>query len=78
MSSYRMSSYLFFSIYGDQRVSTKESNFFSYSRNTTRPIQLNLAQFSTECNWDYLYIFDGTSIYDPLLASLRLDKTKIF
>jgi len=34
------------------------------------PIKINLDYFRTECNWDHLYIFDGKSIYDPLVASL--------
>ncbi|XP_071506476.1 attractin-like protein 1 [Diadema antillarum] len=27
--------------------------------------------FGTECSWDYLYIYDGDSIYSPLVASLN-------
>ena len=31
---------------------------------TTKMIELRLANFSTECGWDHLYIFDGTSALD--------------
>lgn len=33
-------------------------------------IRIQFHQFNTECNYDYLYIFDGDSIYSPLVASL--------
>lgn len=39
--------------------------------NATVRIQIN--QFNTECNYDYLYIFDGDSIYSPLVAALSGD-----
>ncbi|XP_022110454.1 attractin-like protein 1 isoform X2 [Acanthaster planci] len=32
-------------------------------------ISLYLETFATECSWDYLYIFDGDSIYSPLVAA---------
>lgn len=28
-------------------------------------------QFSTECGWDHLYIYDGDSAFSPLLAAFR-------
>ncbi|XP_069986395.1 attractin-like protein 1 isoform X2 [Penaeus vannamei] len=31
-------------------------------------IRLHLDHFATECSWDHLYVYDGDSIYDPLLA----------
>ena len=34
-------------------------------------IRLHLDHFATECSWDHLYVFDGDSIYDPLLAVFR-------
>lgn len=40
------------------------------STNTT-PLRLYLNHFATECSWDHLYIYDGGSIYDPLLAVFR-------
>lgn len=33
-------------------------------------IRLRLDNFATECAWDHLYIWDGDSTNDPLLASL--------
>ena len=34
-------------------------------------IRLYLDHFDTECSWDHLYVYDGDSIYDPLLAVFR-------
>ncbi|XP_030841397.1 attractin-like protein 1 isoform X3 [Strongylocentrotus purpuratus] len=34
-------------------------------------IRFILQEFGTECSWDYLYIYDGDSIYAPLVASLN-------
>ncbi|KAG1676691.1 Attractin-like protein 1 [Nymphon striatum] len=31
-------------------------------------IRLALQEFSTECNWDHLYIHDGDSVFAPLVA----------
>lgn len=42
--------------------------------NTT--IRLRVEEFSTECGWDYLYIFDGDSVHSPLIAVLRYVKLK--
>ncbi|KAK7083088.1 hypothetical protein SK128_015194 [Halocaridina rubra] len=33
-----------------------------------KSIRLHLDHFATECSWDHLYIYDGDSIYDPLIA----------
>ena len=30
-------------------------------------IELNITSFETECGWDHLYIFDGTSAYKSTL-----------
>ena len=38
---------------------------------TNSAIHLYLEHFATECSWDHLYIYDGGSIYDPLLAVFR-------
>ncbi|XP_077992307.1 attractin-like protein 1 [Glandiceps talaboti] len=32
-------------------------------------IRLKFEHFETECAWDYLYIYDGDSVYDPLIAT---------
>ena len=34
-------------------------------------IEFSLDSFATECAWDHVYIYDGLSIYDPLIAALR-------
>lgn len=36
-------------------------------------IRIRLHEFNTECNYDHLYIFDGDSIYSPLIAALTGD-----
>ncbi len=33
-------------------------------------LQVDFSDFSVEDGWDYLYVYDGTDIYAPLLASL--------
>ena len=42
---------------------------FCYRKNSS--IEFELDSFATECAWDHLYIYDGLSIYDPLIAALR-------
>lgn len=37
--------------------------------NTILRLQFN--HFATECSWDHLYVYDGDSIYAPLLAAFR-------
>ncbi|XP_071947686.1 attractin-like isoform X2 [Antedon mediterranea] len=32
-------------------------------------IDLKLEDFSTECSWDYLYVYDGDSVFSPQLAA---------
>ncbi|KAF5894841.1 attractin isoform X1, partial [Clarias magur] len=32
-------------------------------------LRLRFEHFATECSWDHLYIYDGDSIYSPLLAA---------
>lgn len=32
-------------------------------------IRLQLTEFETECSWDHLYIFDGDSVFSPLVAA---------
>lgn len=41
------------------------------SENAT--IRLKIHQFNTECSFDYLYVFDGDSIYSPLVAAISGD-----
>ena len=37
----------------------------------SRQIRIELKHFATECSWDHLYVFDGDSIYAPLVAVYR-------
>ncbi|XP_039767662.1 attractin isoform X2 [Ornithorhynchus anatinus] len=34
-----------------------------------RPLRLRFNHFATECSWDHLYVYDGDSIYAPLVAA---------
>ena len=35
------------------------------------PIHLKSHQFATECGWDHVYIFNGDSVFSPLIAAYR-------
>jgi len=43
----------------------------SSSSTPVTPVRLKFDEFITECSWDHLYIFDGSSVYDPLIAVFR-------
>ena len=34
-------------------------------------ISLFFNEFATECNWDYLYVYDGDNVNDPLVAAFK-------
>lgn len=34
-------------------------------------LRLRFNHFATECSWDHMYVYDGDSIYAPLIAVLR-------
>lgn len=34
-------------------------------------MRLRFNHFATECSWDHLYVYDGDSIYAPLIAAFR-------
>ncbi|CAI5455845.1 unnamed protein product [Caenorhabditis angaria] len=38
--------------------------------NVTKPLNIKIESFSTECGWDYLYIYDGDGVYGKQLAAL--------
>ncbi|CAO4387133.1 unnamed protein product [Caenorhabditis nigoni] len=38
--------------------------------NSTTPLTIRINSFFTECGWDYLYIYDGDSVYGKQLAAL--------
>ena len=35
------------------------------------PIRVHVEELATECGWDHLYVYDGDSIYAPLLGVFR-------
>lgn len=37
-------------------------------------LRLRFEHFATECSWDHLYVYDGDSIYSPLLAAFRYSR----
>lgn len=41
----------------------------SYSPNAV--LRLRFTHFATECSWDHMYVYDGDSIYSPLIAVFR-------
>ncbi|CAL4125631.1 unnamed protein product, partial [Meganyctiphanes norvegica] len=59
------------SVITDGSGNYSEDNQCAWLIDATKPnatIRLHLDHFATECSWDHLYVFDGNSIYDPLLA----------
>jgi hypothetical protein len=38
---------------------------------TDSVVRLSFREFQTECGWDNLYIYDGDSAFDPLIAVFR-------
>ena len=42
------------------------------SSQAVKPIHLTIQEFSSECNWDYLWIYDGQSAQDKKLMTLRV------
>lgn len=56
------------------------SNVFSHSYIDVSPslscspnavLRLRFNHFATECSWDHMYVYDGDSIYAPLIAVFR-------
>lgn len=44
---------------------------FSVLFRPNRIMRLRFNHFATECSWDHLYVYDGDSIYAPLVAAFR-------
>lgn len=42
---------------------------FFFSPNAILRLRFN--HFATECSWDHMYVYDGDSIYAPLIAVFR-------
>ena len=55
--------------YGNYTLDTKCSWLIEGPKDTT--VRLRFNHFATECSWDHLYIYDGSSVYDPLIAVFR-------
>lgn len=34
-------------------------------------IRLEFSHFETECGWDHLYVYDGDSMFAPMVAAYR-------
>uniref|UniRef100_A0A8C6WF45 Attractin n=1 Tax=Neogobius melanostomus TaxID=47308 RepID=A0A8C6WF45_9GOBI len=52
---------------GNYKYKTKCTWLIEGQPNTI--IRLRFNHFATECSWDHLYVYDGDSIYAPLLAA---------
>ncbi|OCT96586.1 attractin isoform X1 [Xenopus laevis] len=52
---------------GNYKYKTKCTWLIQGSANTVLRLRFN--HFATECSWDHLYVFDGDSIYAPLVAA---------
>uniref|UniRef100_A0A8C7ZJ54 Attractin n=1 Tax=Oryzias sinensis TaxID=183150 RepID=A0A8C7ZJ54_9TELE len=59
---------------GNYKYKTKCTWLIEGQPNTILRLRFN--HFATECSWDHLYVYDGDSIYAPLLAAFSL--TSIF
>ncbi|XP_027765807.1 attractin-like [Empidonax traillii] len=54
---------------GNYKYKTKCTWLIEGRPNTILRLRFN--HFATECSWDHLYVYDGDSIYAPLLAAFR-------
>ena len=52
--------------YGNYSLNTKCSWLIEGQKGSK--IQLEFLHFATECSWDHLYIYDGRSVFDKLIA----------
>ncbi|XP_043920393.1 attractin [Protopterus annectens] len=52
---------------GNYKYKTKCTWLIEGQPNTI--LRLHFNHFATECSWDHLYVYDGDSIYSPLLAA---------
>ncbi|KAI9545842.1 hypothetical protein NQZ68_033324, partial [Dissostichus eleginoides] len=52
---------------GNYKYKTKCTWLIEGQPNTILRLRFN--HFATECSWDHLYVYDGDSIYAPLLAA---------
>lgn len=52
---------------GNYKYKTKCTWLIEGESNTI--LRLHFNHFATECSWDHLYVYDGDSVYSPLLAA---------
>ena len=45
--------------------------FYVLSSSPNAVLRLRFNHFATECSWDHTYVYDGDSIYAPLVAVFR-------
>lgn len=45
--------------------------YFLCSLSPNAVLRLRFNHFATECSWDHMYVYDGDSIYAPLIAVFR-------
>jgi hypothetical protein len=57
---------------GTMNYSTDDKCTWLIEGNSNVSLRFSFSEFVTECSWDNLYIFDGSSVYAPLLAVYRL------
>jgi len=60
---------------GSGNYTNDERTLFLIQPTNAVSISLTVNQFDTEPNWDYLYIYAGTTVFDPLIG--RYDGTSI-
>eukprot|EP00096_Caligus_rogercresseyi_P010713 TRINITY_DN3998_c0_g2_i1.p1 TRINITY_DN3998_c0_g2~~TRINITY_DN3998_c0_g2_i1.p1 ORF type:complete len:1325 (+),score=211.17 TRINITY_DN3998_c0_g2_i1:165-4139(+) len=49
-------------------TTTTVEKSLSPDKGTRSNIRLHLKEFATECGWDHLYVYDGDSVFSPLLG----------
>lgn len=49
----------------------QQFSFFFFFSSPNAILRLRFNHFATECSWDHMYVYDGDSIYAPLIAVFR-------
>ena len=63
----------FGSLYKNTSVTNGDETWEKFNSTFVQPIHLTIEVFSSECNWDHLYIYDGQSAQDEKLLTLTGD-----
>ena len=53
---------------GSSTYTNDERTLFLIQPTNATSIALTVNQFDTEVNWDYLYLYEGTTVFDPLIG----------